>query len=102
MHKIAVIGDADSILCFKAVGMETVPAGDAAQAAAALRELAEAGYAVILLTEQYAAPLSAELASYAEQPAPAVILIPGEGGSQGIALAAVKDAVERAVGADIL
>jgi len=102
MHKIAVVGDADSILCFKAVGIESVAVADAAEAKAQLHRMAEDDYAVIYLTEQFAEPLNHELSVYAEQPTPAIILIPGEGGSLGIGLANVKDAVERAVGADIL
>ena len=45
--------------------------------------------------------LTAEIARYKDAPLPAVILIPGKTGSLGIAGAALHDAVERAVGADI-
>ncbi|MBE6036474.1 MAG: V-type ATP synthase subunit F [Clostridiales bacterium] len=102
MYKIAVVGDRDSILSFKAIGVEAFPAETAPEAEATLKKLAEGEYAVIFLTEQYAQPLKARLDEYAERVTPAVILIPGRGGSLGIGLANVKEAVERAVGADIL
>ena len=102
MYKIAVVGDRDSILSFKAIGVEAFPAETAAEAEATLKQLAEGEYAVVFLTEQYALPLKARLDEYAERVTPAVILIPGRGGSLGIGLANVKEAVERAVGADIL
>ena len=54
-----------------------------------------------LLREQLAQQLTAEIARYKDAPLPAVILIPGKTGSLGIAGAALHDAVERAVGADI-
>jgi len=52
-------------------------------------------------TVQLAQQLTAEIARYKDAPLPAVILIPGKTGSLGIAGAALHDAVERAVGADI-
>ena len=45
--------------------------------------------------------LTAEIARYKDDVMPAVILIPGKGGSLGLAGHALQAAVERAVGADI-
>lgn len=102
MYKIAVVGDRESVLSFKALGIETVPVHNAAEAKEQLHRMADEGYAVIYLTEQLAAELKHELAVYAERVTPAIILMPGQGASLGIGLNAVKEAVERAVGADIL
>ena len=57
---------------------------------------------MVYLTEQYAAEMRAEIDRYKDELTPAIILIPGKDGSLGIGQAAVKSAVERAVGADIL
>ena len=46
--------------------------------------------------------LEPEIARYKDNLTPAIILIPGKGGSLGIGMANVKKSVERAVGADIL
>ena len=43
-----------------------------------------------------------EVAKYADQLTPAIILIPGKNGSLGIGKTAVKQSVERAIGADII
>ena len=43
MHKIAVIGSAETVIGFKALGLETWPAADAAQAKEALRQLTAEG-----------------------------------------------------------
>lgn len=102
MYKLAVMGDRESVLSFRALGIEAVPVQSAQDAKTELRRMADDGYAVIYLTEQLAAELKSELAVYAEQVTPAVILIPGSSGSLGLGLSAVTDAVERAVGADIL
>ena len=102
MYKIAVMGDRESVLSFKALGIETLPVENKDEALAQLTRLAQDGYAVIYMTEQVAIELKHEIEKYADKVAPAIILIPGPGGSLGIGLGNVKNAVERAVGADIL
>ena len=102
MYKIAVLGDKDSVLGFKALGLDVFPADDVDEARRILHTLAKENYAVIYLTEQYAERMEAEVARYKDALTPAIILIPGTEGSLGIGMAKVKSAVERAVGADIL
>lgn len=102
MYKIAALGDRDSVLGFKALGLDVFPAGSADEAREILHRLAKENYAVIYMTEQLAAPLEADIARYKDELTPAVILVPGKEGSLGIGMANVKRAVERAVGADIL
>ena len=101
-YKIAALGDRDSVLGFRALGLEVFPAEDVEQAKATLRRLAKENYAIIYLTEGYAKDMGPEIARYKDALTPAVILIPGREGSLGIGMNAVKTAVERAVGADIL
>lgn len=102
MYKIAVLGEKDSVLGFQALGLDVFPAGDVEEAKTILHKLAKGGYAIVYLTEQYAAQMEAEIARYQDELTPAIILIPGKEGSLGIGMAKVKSAVERAVGADIL
>ena len=102
MYKIAVIGDKDSVLGFKALGLEVHPAESVETARKALHTLAKENCAIIYLTEQLAAQMQPEIARYKDALTPAIILIPGKEGSLGIGMANVKTAVERAVGADIL
>ena len=101
-YKIAALGDRDSVLGFRALGLEVFPAEDVEEAKAALRRLARENYAIVYLTEGYAKDMAPEIARYKDALTPAVILIPGREGSLGIGMDAVKTAVERAVGADIL
>ena len=102
MYRIAVIGDPDSVLGFKALGLEVCPAEDVEQARQAIHRMAKENYAILYLTEQLAAQLQPEIARYQDALTPAIILIPGKSGSLGIGMANVKKSVERAVGADIL
>jgi len=101
-YKIAALGDRDSVIGFRALGLDVFPVDSADQAKSTLHRLAREDYAIVYLTEGYAKDMSAEIARYKDAVTPAVILIPGKEGSLGIGLDAVKTAVERAVGADIL
>lgn len=102
MYRIAAIGDADSVLGFKALGLEVCPVEHAEQARQAIHRMAKENYAILYLTEQLAAQLQPEIARYKDALMPAIILIPGKEGSLGIGMDNVKNAVERAVGADII
>ena len=102
MYKIAVMGDMDSVLGFKALGLEVCPVSTPEEGHEALLRMAKENYAIIYMTEQLAAKLSSDIARYKDALTPAIILIPGKEGSLGIGMANVKTAVERAVGADIL
>ena len=101
MYKIAVMGDADSVLGFQALGLEVCPAQSADEAREIIHRLAKENCAIIYMTEQLAAKLGPDIARYKDALTPAIILIPGKEGSLGIGMANVKTAVERAVGADI-
>ncbi len=101
MFKIAVLGDRDSVLGFKALGLDTFPVEDTEEARRALHKLAKEEYAIIYVTEQLAVTLQADIDRYKTAVTPAVILIPGKSGSLGLGAKALQSAVERAVGADI-
>lgn len=104
MLKIAVIGDRETVMGFKALGLSAFAATDAEDARGILRRLTKAdeGYAIIYIEETFAAEIQADIDRFKDSPSPAIILIPGKDGSLGLGQTALKAAVERAVGADIL
>lgn len=101
-YRIAVLGDKDSVLGFKALGLNVFAAETAEEARTTLHHIAKENYAVIYLTEGLASQMEADIARYKDALTPAIILIPGKEGSMGIGMSNIKKAVERAVGADIL
>lgn len=101
MYKIAVMGDLDSIYGFAALGLDTYPV-PVKEAADTLKKLVAANYAVIYITEAYAAQLSELLGEYMKQSLPAIIPIPGITGNTGAGMENVSKLVEQAVGSDIL
>ncbi len=102
MYKIGVIGDKDSVLGFKALGLSVFPVTRVSEAEEILHELAENKFAVIFITEQVAVNMQEHIEKYKENHFPAIIPIPGNQGVLGIGMQGVKKSVERAVGADIL
>ena len=103
LYKIAVIGDRESVLGFRALGLDVFPA-DADSAAEIFKSLSrrDSQYAIIYVTEDLVALLGAEIAAVSDELIPAVIPVPSKNGSLGIGAAALSTTVERAVGANIL
>ena len=102
MYKIGVIGDRESVLGFKAVGLEVFPCDEADEAKKILNTIAKKDFAIIYVTEQLYQYMGEEADAYREARLPAIIPIPSKDGSLGIGMESVKKSVERAVGADIL
>lgn len=103
MYKIGIIGERESVLCYMALGFHVFEADSPEQASVALHKAARSGeYAALFIEEAFAAPLAEEIARYRDDPIPAITVLPGKNGSRGMGAAALKDAMERAVGADIL
>ena len=93
MYKIAVLGDRDSVLGFKALGLDTFFVDSADEARHTLHRLAREAYAIIYITEQLAQTIPDDVARYKTDVTPAVILIPGKTGSMGLGAQALKSAV---------
>ena len=99
--KIAIVGDGDSIMVFKAAGVATFPASDERKAREVLRRVATE-YQIIFLTEELARPLSDFLKRFDEEPYPVILPIPSGSGSAGYGEELLRSAMERALGVDIL
>lgn len=107
MYKIAVIGGSDSVIGFKALGLDTYAVDSAEETRHTLRSITkprENGdeYAIIYIEETKAADVMEEIRKFDERPSPAIILIPGRDGAIGLGQSALKEAVEKAVGSDII
>lgn len=102
MDKLKVIGDKNSVLAFKSIGVDVLtPRKERHEIRDAIREN-EDEYGVIFITETYASLIPDVINKYKSKPLPAIILIPDSQGSLGIGMAEIKKNVEKAVGTDIL
>lgn len=98
--KMAIVGGGDGIMVFKAAGVANFPAADEKQARDILRKIAKE-YQIIFLTEDLARPLTEFLKRFDEEPYPVVVSIPS-GNSEGYGMEVLKNAMDRALGVDIL
>ena len=98
--KTAIVGNGDEIMVFKAAGVETFAAENEKKARDILRKIAK-DYQIIFLTEDLARPLTEFLKRFDEEPYPVVVSIPS-GDNAGYGMEVLKNAMERALGVDIL
>ena len=103
MYKIGIIGAGECVTAFLALGVTVFEALTPGEAAEQLHRAAGTGeYAVLFIDEELAAAIPQDVARYKDAPLPAITVLPGKNGSKGYGAAAMKDAMERAIGADIL
>ncbi|MDO4670834.1 MAG: V-type ATP synthase subunit F [Aerococcus sp.] len=100
--KIGVVGEASAIFPFKLLNFTTFAVDSGSAARRQIRELANDQYGIIYLTETIAEQIPDVLDYYESQTLPAIILIPSQKGSTGLASQRLRGTVERAVGQDIL
>ena len=98
------MGGRETVMGFKALGLDVFPVEDAEDARRTLRRITrpDEEYTIIYIEESTAKDLSAEIDRFKDSPTPAIILIPGREGPLGLGRSSLKSAVERAVGSDIL
>lgn len=102
MFKIAVVGDKDSILAFKALGVDVFTVYDEDEARKTVDTLARDNYGIIFITEQTASLIPDTIERYDKEIIPAVILIPSNQGTLNIGIDRINRNVEKAVGSNIL
>lgn len=102
MVKIAVFGDTESIKGFAAVGLDIFPCDSEKAAPSRFKNICDAGYGVIYVTEHLVPFLQKEIAACDKKLTPSVVPIVGVSGNNGVGAKRLKNAVEKAVGSDII
>ncbi|WMJ79210.1 V-type ATP synthase subunit F [Clostridium sp. MB40-C1] len=102
MYKIGVVGDKDSVLSFKSIGIDVYPVVEAEEAQKTIDRMAMDKYAVIFVTEHVAKDIEETIQRYNREIIPAIILIPSNQGTLNIGMQKIRDNVEKAVGVNIL
>lgn len=101
MYKIGVIGDKQSVLGFRAVGLDVFDCSTKEEVESRLKSMAEE-YAIIYIIDNLYVEIKDTIYEYNEKRLPAIIPIPGMKGTTGIGIENIRESVEKAVGADIL
>lgn len=102
MYNVAIVGDKDSILAFKAIGIEIFEVTNSEEARKTVDKLANNNYGVIYITEQVASEIEETIDRYIKSITPTIVLIPSSQGSLGIGKKKINDNVQKAIGMNIL
>ena len=102
MFKVGVVGDKDSILAFKALGVDVFTVYGKEEARKTVETIARDNYGIIFITEQIASLIPDTIERYDKEIIPAVILIPSNQGTLNIGMDRINSSVEKAVGSNIL
>lgn len=103
MHRIAVVGQKDSIYGFAALGLEIFCVGNSEEAKSTVKNLLKGNFAIIFLTESFARKIYEELSALTKENMIAIIPIPDLSDSSiGVGMENLRNAVIKAVGTDIL
>ena len=101
--KVAVLGDADFVMPFSALGVDTYAVGlEREQIVQAAEQIVAAEYALLVMAETVAAAADEVLAATESKPTPCVVVVPFTQESEGCASEAVGRVLKLATGSDIL
>jgi len=102
MYRVGVIGDRDSVMGFRALGLVVLVAETREEISAAVQEALRQDCAVLFITEHAAVLVPDVLEALRLRKLPAVVPIPSTRGTLGLGMEQVKETVKKAVGVDIL
>ncbi len=100
--RTAFIGDADSVLGFRALGVETYTPESGHEAVRTFKSLVKEKVSVIMITEDMLDHLQGEVDEVVSMPIPAVVVLPGVSGSKHRGEDTIRNLIIRAVGVDLM
>lgn len=99
--RIAVVGDATSVAGFRPLGFAVIALDRAEDARERWPEVLAGGYGAVFVTEPVFAAIGDLVAATADEPVPAVTVIPAAGSGGGVGAAKLDRAIERALGTSV-
>ena len=102
-YKIAIIGSADAVAGFKAIGVDAFGIKTKEEAEQKVKKLYESTeYATVFITEDFVDQMKDFLKELPSKALPAIVAVPSQEGSTGAGLENLKKIVEQAVWSDTL
>lgn len=99
--RIAVMGDATSVAGFRPLGFAVLPVDRPEDARDRWAEVLRGGFGAVFVTEPVYAAIGDLVAETADEPVPAVTVIPAAGSAGGVGAAKLDRAIERALGTSV-
>ena len=101
--KAAVLGDADFVMPFSALGLDTFAVESGAEnIAESANEILKRKYALVVVAENVARPAAEVFESVQKQPTPCIVVVPFTTEPEGFATEALGKVLRMATGIDIL
>ncbi len=100
--KIAALGEKDIMLIFRAVGVAVFPVNTIIEAEDKLKKIIKEKYGIIFMTETIAIKLDSIIKQYSFKLLPSIVIIPGLGERNNYAINILRQAIIKAVGADVM
>jgi V/A-type H+-transporting ATPase subunit F len=100
--KVAFIGDADSVLGFRALGVETVVPVSGDDAREQFERLIKEETSVIMITEDLMDQLQEQIDETVHLAVPSVVVLPGVKGTQRKGENTIRELIIKAVGVDLM
>jgi V/A-type H+-transporting ATPase subunit F len=102
MYKIALIGNRDTIIGFKLLGVSLFPTTKKEEAVEILNKIVKEEYAAIFVTEDIASQIFEEIESLQKTSFASIIIIPNKLEKKYLGLKILRRNIEKAIGTDIL
>ena len=98
--KMAVIGDGDSVLVFKSVGVVPFAVSCAEEAEKILDDISRK-FEIIFITDDIAEDIDDKIKKYTSSSYPIIVSVPSKEGSNGYGERNLNDAMQKALGINI-
>lgn len=98
--KVAAVGSTQSVLGFKALGVETLNVENEEDLNNIKSQIMGNDFAVVLITEEIAKKYHNYVESLYSQALPAILVVPSIGGAGEVGKQGLKKILERALGSD--
>ncbi|MBD3277942.1 MAG: hypothetical protein GF388_06565 [Candidatus Aegiribacteria sp.] len=100
--KVAFLGDADSVLGFRALGVETVVPEGEEDARKEFERLVEEEASIIMVTEDMMEVLQEQIEETVHMAVPSVVVLPGIRGTRKKGEQTIRELIIKAVGVDLM
>ncbi len=102
MYKIALIGNRDTIIGFKLLGISLFPINKKDEAVEILNKLVKEEYAVIFVTEEIACQIVDEINMLQKTSFASITVFPNKSEKNNLGQKILRKNIEKAIGTDIL
>ncbi len=102
-RKVAVLGDADFVMPFSTLGVDTYPAGQSAeQTLASANKIISDKYALVVVAENIAPKVEEVFSAYQDTPMPCIVVVPFTTEPSGVATRKLGKVLKMATGVNIV